>query len=123
MLLPTTISVTKRDGKLVNTNLIDKVKFDTFQDSLKDGDVVEVTYEKAGSSGSYGQISKIKVSIRALAKESGETFEKMEEIVKMKSGLEIGGKFKSFADCSKDELSETIKVIIELGDILNVNCH
>lgn len=123
MLLPTTISVTKRDGKLVNTNLLDKFKFDTFLESLKEGDQVDVTYEKGDSSGSYAQISRIKVSIRALAKESGHSFDQMEQIVKMKSGLINGDTAKSFGDCSKDELSETIKVIIELGDLMNVNCH
>lgn len=102
---------------------MDSIKHSAFIESLKEGDTVECTYELISHSGSYAQISKIKVCIRKLAVESGEDFDSMELIVKKKSGLIIGDKVRSFADCSKEELAEAIKVIIEIGNVLGVNCN
>lgn len=123
MSLPTTISVTKRDGKLVNTNLIDKVKFDTFFDGLKEGERIEVTYETIHNDATRAQMKKLRASIRAIAKETGETEAEMTLIIKKRCGFLMGNTEASFGDASKDELSRAIQECIIVGDIVNINLH
>jgi hypothetical protein len=75
--------------------------------------------------GTLTQIAKVKACIRELAKETGSTFESTERDIKIASGLcfdKDGEAYcRSFADCSKDELSLTIQTIIERGDFVGIN--
>ena len=104
-------------------------KYEAFLKSLEKGQSVEVFLESNVDDGTLTQIAKVKVCIRELAKEVGETFTDMQNRVKRASGLCIvqeidGDKYlicKSFADCSKEELSLTIETIIQMGDALNMN--
>jgi hypothetical protein len=123
MALPITITMTLRDGKLVNSGLYDKVKMDTFMEGMKEGEQVECTYELKHDDGSYAQLSKIHASIRALASETGSTFEEMKIVIKQKAGLINGNHVRSFGDCSKEELSACIQTCIEVGDLVSVNLH
>lgn len=123
MSLPTTVSMTKRDGKLINSNLYDKVKLDTLLGSMKEGDQVEVTYEIKHKDASYGQLSRLHASIRAIASETGAGFEDMKLEIKKRCGLVIGDKVMSFGECSKDQISKAIQECIVVGDVINVNLH
>lgn len=107
----------------------DDTKYKAFLKTLEQEQSVEVFLESNPDDGTLTQIAKIKVCIRELAKEVGETFEEMQAQVKRASGLCIvktieGERYlicKSFGDCSKEELSMTIETIIEMGDRLNMN--
>jgi hypothetical protein len=104
-------------------------KYEAFLKTLEQGQSVEVFLESNPDDGTLTQIAKIKVCIRELAKEVGETFEEMQVQVKRSSGLclkkNIQGEnyliCKSFGDCSKEELSMAIETIISMGDNLNIN--
>lgn len=104
-------------------------KYKAFLKTLEEEQSVEVFLESNTDDGTLTQIAKVKVCIRELAKEVGETFEEMQAQVKRASGLCIvktieGERYlicKSFGDCSKEELSMTIETIIEMGDRLNMN--
>jgi len=122
-MLPVTIGMVKRDGKLINSRVLDKIKMDTLLGSMKEGDECEVTYEIKHKDGSYSQLSRLHASIRALANETGSTFEEMKLEIKRKAGLVMGDKVLSFADCSKEQLGKCIQTTIEVGDLLNVNLH
>jgi len=123
MSLPTTITMIKRDGKLINSKVLDKIKMDTLLESMKEGDECECTYEIKNKDGSYGQLSRLHASIRALANETGSSFEEMKLEVKKKAGLVIGDKVLSFGDCSKEQLGKCIEITIELGDFLGINFY
>lgn len=105
------------------------VKYETFLKTLEQDQSVEVFLESNPDDGTLTQIAKIKVCIRELAKEVGETFEEMQVQVKRSSGLCVAKKIgderylicKSFGDCSKEELSMAIETIITMGDALNMN--
>ena len=122
-MLPVTIGLVKRDGKLINSRVLDKIKMDTLLESMKEGDECEVTYEIKHKDGSYSQLSRLHASIRALANETGSSFEEMKIEIKRKSGLVMGDKVLSFGDCSKEQLGKCIQMTIEIGDMLNVNLH
>lgn len=104
-------------------------KYEAFLKTLEQGQSVEVFLESNPDDGTLTQIAKIKVCIRELAKEVGETFEEMQVQVKRSSGLCIKKTIqdehylicKSFGDCSKEELSMAIETIISMGDNLNMN--
>lgn len=113
----------KKDGKLVS---LTPQKYKDFVDTINEGQKVNVFMESAGENGTLMQISKIKVCIRALAKESGYTFMEMQNVVKIRTGFAIDPEtddYISFANCSKDELSLVLQTIIAIGDTLNVNCR
>jgi len=104
-------------------------KYEAFLKTLEQGQSVEVFLESNPDDGTLTQIAKIKVCIRELAQEVGEHFEDMQLEVKKASGLCVvktieGERYmvcKSFADCSKEELSMAIDTIISMGDKLNMN--
>lgn len=115
----------KSGNKLIYKNPNDEGLYKLFVDKLSEDHLVQVFFEANLSDGTYTQISKIKVCIRELAKEIGDTFEDVEREIKTASGLssEVNGEieYKSFADCSKDELSLTIQTLIQRGDFVNIN--
>ena len=122
------VKLKKVDGKLKQTDA-SKILYEQFIKSLSEGDEVEIFMNKVTSAGSFAQISKIHACIRELANEGGYTFEEMKRLVKQRSGLclvitedgEAKEIYKSFAECTKDELSMTIQACIEIGEIYNIN--
>jgi hypothetical protein len=115
----------KSGNKLIYKNSNDEGLYKLFVNSLSEGHLVHAFFEANLTDGTYTQISKIKVCIRELAKEIGDTFENVEKEIKTATGLssEVNGvtEYKSFADCSKDELSLVIQTLIERGDFVNIN--
>ena len=112
-----------QNGKLVYPKKMDKLAFKLFTEKLSEGQEVDVFMSISESNGSGAQISKVHKCIRELAKESGYSFDDMKKLVKDKAGLFIDGKYKSFADCDKGELSMAIQACIEIGEFYNVNLH
>lgn len=119
----------KVGDKLNYSKPTDEISYRTFVNSLEEGSSVEVFFDASKDDGSLAQIAKIKVCIRELAKEIGQTFEDTEIEIKRASGLCIikeieGDKYifcKSFGDCSKSDLGLAIQTIIQRGDFVGVN--
>jgi hypothetical protein len=119
----------KKNGKLTYQGEADGLKYKTFVNKLEEGAIVEMFISLDTEKGSYAQISKIHASIRELSKESGYTFEEMKKLVKESAGLSFivkdDGKdqhlIKSFAECTKDELSSVIQSCVEIGMNYNLN--
>jgi hypothetical protein len=121
----------KKNGKLTYQTEKDGIAYKTFINKLPENSVVEMFVSVVTEKGSYAQISKIHASIRELSKESGYTFDEMKKLVKEQSGLSFivkdEGKdehlIKSFAECTKEELSSVIQSCVEIGTNYNLNLN
>lgn len=119
----------KADKKLVHITLAGEKKYKEFVQSLPDDTMVEFFMEISNPDGSLAQLAKVHKCIRVLAAHSGHSFEEMKLYVKDKSGLLIirtamGNDYtewKSFGDCSLEELQLAIIACIEIGDIVGLN--
>jgi hypothetical protein len=98
-----------------------------FLSAIPDKSIVECFYEVQHDDGTLPQLAKLHVMLKQLATHIGETVENMKLLVKDRAGLciarEVSGKeyflAKSFADCSKEELSLAIQAAIEIGQEVN----
>jgi len=115
------IKLTKENGRLIHKDASDASLYKIFMEALEEGQTVDVFFDAHVDNGTYAQISKLKVSIRKLANESGDSFEEMQNIVKEKAGLCWENHCKSFGDCSIEELNLAIQAAVEIGDYLNLN--
>ena len=114
----------KRNGHLEFSNLSTAKQFELFVSHIPDGQIIEVFYEEQHDDGTLPQLAKLHVLIKQLAMHIGETVDNMKLLIKDKAGLciarEVSGKeyflAKSFAECSKDELSLAIQACIEVGE-------
>jgi hypothetical protein len=118
-----TLKMTKSNGKIIYKNVSDKLKYKLFVDKLKDGQDLEFFVDVVSKKASIPQITKVHTCIRILSGEAGYTFDEMKSIVKEKAGLHIEGEddLKSFAHCSKDEISMAIEVCNEIGRDFNMD--
>lgn len=108
----------KKDGKLVFNSLQDKLSYEIFVDKIKEGQVIEMYIDIVGQDHSKSQLAKVHACIREIAKESGYNFDDVKKLVKEMSGLDN----KSFADCTRDELTLAIQSCIDIGrDNFNLN--
>lgn len=109
----------KKDGKLVFAHPQDKLAYEIFLEKIPEGQKVDMYLDLIGPDHSKAQLAKVHACIRELAKESGYTFDEMKCLVKDQVGLVykegIMKNYKSFADCSKDELMLAIEACIEIG--------
>lgn len=114
----------KRNGRLEFSSLAAAKQFELFVSHIPEGQIVEVFYEEQHDDGTLPQLAKLHVLIKQLATHIGETVENMKLLIKDKAGLciarEVSGKeyflAKSFAECSKEELSLAIQAAIEIGE-------
>ena len=114
----------KSNSKLSYSTRKDKLLYDQFIDKIKDGEEIEIFVCLKGRGTSPAQISKVHACIREIAGELGFPFDDMKLIIKEKAGLcyevEDEGErkivCKSFADCSKEELSLAIETCISIGE-------
>jgi hypothetical protein len=120
--LPVSIRVTYKDGEL-KMDPLGSAKLGLFIKGLSDGESVIITYEVQTNDGSYAQISKLHKHIRELANYTGDSFEDMKLQVKLRAGLCNNSDCKSFADCSKSELSMAIQASIEIGELVGFNLY
>jgi len=120
-----TVKLVKQGGKLVYPNDKSKLNYKLFLDKLPEGQEIEMFIGLTSSDKSVAQLAKVHACIRELALESGYTFDEMKILIKEKSGLSYNAGdaiiFKSFADCSKNELLLAIQACIEIGELYNIN--
>lgn len=121
----------KKHGKLVYTKDSDEKLYKLFVENLVEDQTVEVFFDANKDDGTLAQLAKIHKCIREIAKETGNDFEDIKDIIKMRSGFcfekEVDGKVitkcKSFAKASKEDLGFVIEALIKLGDLVSVNCR
>jgi len=106
-----------KDGKLVARNELMKEQQKIFLSSVQNGDIIDCVMELVSPTNTKAQLAKIHACINELAKEQGCSPAEMKIQIKDRAGL----KDKSFADCSKEQLSEVIETILEIGRFLNIN--
>ena len=125
-------SILRKDGgKLIYTSKADETIYKLFLDSLEPGQTVEIFLDANKDDGTLAQLAKIHKCIREIAKETGDNYEDMKLLIKKKSGLcvkkEVDGETvmicKSLANASKTDLAMVIETIIEIGDMVGVNCR
>ena len=115
--MPITILLVMRDGVLVPKTELGKYSLANYVKNVEEGAIIQVTYEELSSDGTYAQISKLQACTRELSKFLGYTHEEVKDIIKHKANLySPEGDLKSFADCSKEELSLAIQAALELGE-------
>lgn len=118
----------KKHGKLEYSSHAQARQFEAFLSYIPEGAIVEFFYEEQHDDGTLPQLAKLHVMIKELATYTGNTAEDMKLLIKDRAGLciarEVSGKeyflAKSFAECSKEELSLAIQAAIEVGN--EVNC-
>jgi hypothetical protein len=121
----------KSGGKLIYVNKADEQVYKLFVESLGNDQVVEIFFDANKDDGSLAQLAKIHKCIREIAKETGDNYEDMKLLIKKKSGLcikkEVDGEVvmvcKSFANASKSDLAMVIETIVQIGDLVGVNCR
>lgn len=122
--LPETIIYRVEDGKLVPDGLVNKIREEALIKSLENGQKWEITHELTNDDASYAQLAKVHACVREVAKDTGHTVDDIKNLVKQKAGLYSDpGKLRSFANCSKAELSAAIQAVIEIGDDLGINLN
>lgn len=106
-----------KDSRLVPRNELAKEKYKLFVASIGPDDIVDCVMELISPTNTKAQLAKIHACINELAKEQGCSAIDMKNQVKKHCGLND----KSFKDCSKEQLSDVIESILEIGRFLNIN--
>jgi hypothetical protein len=114
----------KKDSKMSFSSKQDKILFNLFLEKLKEGDMVEIFISPKGKKANNAQISKVHACIRVLASELGYSFTEMKNIIKKRSGLVMYDEdemtFKSFGECTTEEISSAIESCNDLGRDMNI---
>jgi hypothetical protein len=101
----------------------DLSKLKLFHTSLKAGTEIEAYLQIATNPDkTNGQLAKAHALFKELSNSTGHTIEEIKHIVKERAGLydEASSDFKSFADCSKQDMSNVIEHCIALGNELGI---
>ena len=122
-------SLRKSGGKLVHVKTGDEVRYKEFIDLLEEGTLLDVFMEINSGDGTLAQLAKVHKCIRVLASAMGYTFEEIKVVIKDRSGLVVRRSvlnkeymdWKSFGDCSRDDLNLAIQECISLGDEVQLN--
>lgn len=122
-------SLKKVGDKLVHVKTGHEIQYKEFVKALEEGTLVDIFMEINEGDGTLSQLAKVHKCIRILANYTGITFEDLKIAIKDKSGLvikrEVMGKeymcWKSFGNCSRDDLNLAIQACIELGDDFKLN--
>lgn len=119
------IKFKKINGKLSPKDGIMKDRLKKFIAELTEADEIECLLEANEPNNTKAQLAKIHVMIKAISDETGEDVKKTKTDIKNQCGLTkyIDGKktYLSFADLSREQLSNIIEQIYLLGDFLNIN--
>lgn len=121
--LPQTFKFKFDNGEFKLLNSLESTKFKLFLSDIENEEVFNITYEPANSNHSYAQLSKVHKLVRELAGYTGMSFDEVKVEVKKRAGLYTDTALKSFADCSKEELSLAIQACITIGDDVGFNLH
>lgn len=127
----TTLTFVKKDGQLVPASERELGKLKQFNMAIKEGKTVDVFLSiSTPNDKTLPQLARIHTMIRELAGFTGHSFEEIKEEIKRKTGLYVitgtrseNKEFKSFADCSKDELSRAIDTCIQIGYLLGYDIN
>lgn len=122
-------SLKKSGDKLIHIKTGDEVRYKEFIKTFDEGTILDVFMEINSGDGTLSQLAKLHKCIRILANQSGNTFDDIKMVIKDNAGLVIkrtvlGQEYidwKSFANCSKDDLNLAIQACIELGDSMSLN--
>jgi len=119
------IKMKKKDGKLTIANALMVEQFRIFVSTLKEEAEVSCLFELNTKDNTKAQLAKIHVMIKEIADEQGQSMNESKKNIKQQCGLSYKEdgviKYKSFADCSKSDLSTVIENIIQIGVFLNIN--
>lgn len=119
------IKFKKKEGKLVGADPMMHHRLKQFIASLADNEIVHAILDVEEADNTKAQLAKIHAMIGEIASETGEDVKKTKQDVKDQCGLThyIDNKkyYKSFADQSKEKLSDVIEKLYLIGDFLNVN--
>lgn len=114
------LELTVKDGRLQFSNDGLKAKYNNFLNNIPEGSKVELFISVCNDKGSDTQLARLHAMIRELSSGLGYTFDEMKLIIKKHSGLSFTEndeiKYKSFANCTKDELSLAIQSCITIAD-------
>lgn len=124
-----TTTLKKVEDKMVYVNPADEKIYKLFVDNLMPGQTADVFFDANKDDGTLAQLAKIHKCIREIAKETGNDFEDIKDIIKIRSGFcfekEVDGKLitkcKSFSKASKEDLGFVIEALIKLGDLVGCN--
>jgi len=122
-------SLQKTGEKLIYKNVADENKYKEFVSKLDEGEMVEIFMEVNTGTGTLPQLAKVHKCIRVLSNHLGHDFEDMKIYIKDRAGLVINRKilgkeyfdWKSFADCSSEDLNLAIQACITMGDEFKLN--
>jgi hypothetical protein len=112
-------------GEIIPHNKKEAAKYKQMMTLLKPGNRISVMYEAVRDDHSLVQLAKAHALIRELASCTGNEFEDVKLEVKRKAGLTVKAKdsegksieyVKSFASCSKEQLSMAIEACILIGE-------
>jgi hypothetical protein len=122
----TTVHYIKKGDQLVPASEKDAGALKLFNMAIKDGDTIEVYLTKTdGKHKTMGQLAKVHSMIREIASFTGNDFDDIKDEIKRRAGLyvvtgteEHQTELKSFAQCSKEELSTAIEMCVQLGHLV-----
>lgn len=114
------VRLRKENGKLVHHVSADEIAFQLWKRSLDEGQQVEAYFDVVSNARSLGQLNKVHKLIHQIVSETGNDVLTVKKEIKRISGLyypSLDGsiQYRSFADCSRDELSRAIFVAEEIG--------
>ena len=125
----TTINYTKEDGE-ITLSRADEIRLAQFIKNLPEGTKVECYYSVIldPSEKTLRQLAKVHVMIKQLAVDTGFSISEMKKYIKNKAGIiKFNNKkektLKSFAECSKTELSSAIQECISVGDFVGSDIY
>ena len=102
-----------------------KLKLKNFVDNLTDKDEIECLFEAVEPNNTKSQLAKIHVMIKEISDETGETLKQTKLNIKDQVGLtyyvDNEKIYKSFADETRESLSNIIEKLYIVGDFLNIN--
>ena len=115
------IKLIKKNGRLVPFGDGTATILQYFIDNMDENQTAYALFETDSSDGTNLQKARIHALIRVIANEQGTGFEETKILIKSRSGLQKeDGTYKSFADCSKEELSRVIFELERVCNFLNI---
>lgn len=113
------------NGKLVPKDGLMKTRFNQFLKEVSEDDEIDCIMEADEPNNTKAQLAKIHVMIKEISDETGEDLKATKKDIKDRCGLTFymdkEKRYKSFADLSKQDLSDVIEKMYVIGDFLNIN--
>lgn len=113
------------NGKLVPKDGLMKDRFNQFIKKLTEDDEIECILESVEPNNTKAQLAKIHVMIKEISDETGEDLKQTKIDIKDQCGLtyyiDQTKYYKSFADLSRQDLSDVIEKMYLIGTFLNIN--